>query len=89
MPGTVPKWGLRTSGERPRQPFTHSLEPAGRKGSRGPKSFGYPFRAFIPSSSVRFSQFAHFAFPESTSMSIQRSSGSQSPVWIACEIMSG
>src|SRR6266511_28890 len=98
MPGTVPKWGFSASGESPRQPLMHSVEPGnashGVKNVQGmlPVTFATTvFDVLSPSSHERFVHTRHFDVGPSccTRRSIQCSSSSQSPTWIVCVTMSG
>src|ERR671910_704183 len=96
-PGAVPKCGLSASGERPRQPLMHSVEPTGGihgmkavHGTPGAANETHVSEAFMPSSSVRLTHVRHIESGfASTFLSIQCSSSSQSPTWIVCVTMSG
>src|SRR5947207_212744 len=91
IPGAVPKCGLSTSGESPRHPSMHSVEPGvGMYGIKGADGFGVTAEALRPSIRRRFSHVRHLE-PGSaiTFESSQRSSSSQSPTWIVWVTMSG
>ena len=91
IPGAVPKCGFRASGESPRQPLMHSVDPGvGMYGMRIANGFGTTAELFSPSSSDRFAQLRHIESGLAMTLrSIQRSSSSQSPTWIVCVTMSG
>ena len=91
MPGAVPKCGFSASGERPRQPLMHSVEPgAGIHGMNGAYGFPNVVDELSPSISERLGHVrqieAGFAIAFA---SAQRSSSSQSPTWMVCVTMSG
>src|SRR3954447_5759480 len=90
IPGAVPNFGLSASGERPRQPLTHSVEPGAR--SHG-VSCWYGFAtvsdAARPSIRDRLDHTPHFdAGSARTFKSSHRSSSSQSPTWMVWVTMS-
>src|SRR5687768_13579441 len=89
-PGAVPKWGLSASGERPRQPLMHSLEPGvGMYGIRAAYGFENVAEVLRPSISDRLTHVRHIESGfASTCLSSQCSSNSQSPTWIVCVTMS-
>src|SRR5688500_7884006 len=83
-PGAVPKCGLSASGERPRQPLMHSVEPGG--GGPQPTRAAYGFGTtgdaveLSPSINVRLTQLRHIDNGSRRAFeSAQRSSSSQSP----------
>ena len=86
----MPKFGLSASGERPRQPLMHSVEPGtGMYGITAAYGFGNVAEELRPSISVRLTHVRHIESGfASTFESSQRSSSSQSPTWIVCVTMS-
>src|SRR6266511_1485050 len=91
-PGAVPYHGLSASGDSPRQPLMHSLEPGtGMYGINAAYGFGTAALALRPSISDRFTQVRHIeSGPETSTLeSAHRSSSSQSPTWMVCVTMSG
>src|SRR5918996_1564914 len=91
MPGAVPKCGFSASGERPRQPLMHSSDPGtGMYGMNGAYGLGIVVDAFRPSISERLSHVRHAESGFAIALaSAQRSSSSQSPMWMVCVTMSG
>src|SRR6266536_5676869 len=91
-PGAVPYHGLSASGERPRQPLMHSVDPGfGIHGMNAAYEFATVALALSPSMRDRLTQVAHVDSGPSASAfeSAQRSSSSQSPTWIVWVTMSG
>ena len=90
-PGAVPYHGFSASGDRPRQPLMHSVDPGcGIYGMSA--AYGLPAvaLAFRPSISARFTHVRHIESGLAiTFESAHRSSSSQSPTWIVCVTMSG
>src|ERR687897_704972 len=63
-PGAVPKCGLSASGERPRQPLMHSVDPGvGMYGISAAYGFARVAESFRPSSSDRFTHVRHIETP--------------------------
>src|SRR5437899_12137564 len=91
IPGAVPKCGLSTSGESPRHPLMHSVEPGvGMYGIRGANGFGMTSDVLSPSTRRRLAHVRHFeSRSASTFESSHRSSNSQSQTWMVWVIMSG
>src|SRR5215213_1650434 len=90
-PGAVPYHGLSASGDSPRQPLMHSLDPGvGIHGISAAYGFAANETAFRPSISERLTHVRHIESGlASTLASAQRSSSSQSPTWIVWVTMSG
>src|SRR5215216_2476705 len=96
-PGAVPNNGLSASGDRPRQPLMHSVDPtAGIHGMNA--VHGTPAAAnettdadaLRPSISERLTHVRHIESGLAIAFeSAHRSSSSQSPTWIVCVTMSG
>src|SRR5215213_9417081 len=91
IPGAVPNGGLSASGERPRQPLMHSVDPGvGMYGITAAYGLANVAEAFRPSISDRLTHVRHIESGLAiTFASAQRSSSSQSPTWIVCVTMSG
>src|SRR5262249_47634573 len=91
IPGAVPNFGLSTSGDSPRHPLTHSVEPgAASHGVRDWYGFATASEEDSPSSSERLVQTRHLELGSlRTLRSIQCSSSSQSPTWMVWVTMSG
>src|SRR5215210_2348760 len=94
-PGAVPNHGLSASGDRPRHPLMHSLDPGvgihGITAAYGLVTDVGDETAFRPSISDRLTHVRHIDSGPcvSTFESAHRSSSSQSPTWIVCVTMSG
>src|SRR5437762_11384029 len=85
IPGAVPKCGLSTSGESPRHPSMHSVEPGvGMYGIKGANGFGVTAEALRPSIRRRFSHVRHL---EPGSRSEEHTSELQSPMYLVCRLL--